>query len=459
MASQIPTVIASECGHGLTGDFITPGSACVKAVTITHCAFCRPLKASVCCHELLGLLDSVDKSDVSRIPKLCEDCIYFQELCKTIEHDFSCWNEHYSSPDKPKLLAPEYRKWRKKPSELRDAYMRGRVAYEKFVKIHSKIDDPAFPTVNDSGVPLIQSDTKKERRPIAPPEATPTVKRVTFDEAIDHPEGKTAKGKRTFQRHTRNYKPGKWAAPDEKEWLNTSKPQLYGLKGLPKVEESAVPGVDQDAPAVDEEPNTITLRSWRKDTEDKIILYRDMLPSIPKETSLHRQVVDRASYLASIQGIGCLLTDQERKAFVPRAFVSGTDESRREDDSVDALTLLPSTSAPSMNGDTIQEVEAANDSEDEEEFHEASESLHLEMLQRRRGSDDDDWTLGDSNIEIEDDVDGEVEAIDEVDADDAFRDRTFSSVDVLRAPETSAAASDKATSDQEQSWTMPVSEK
>jgi hypothetical protein len=246
----LPFVVASVCGHTLSGATVPPRRNSIPAADTTHCSKCTLIEdtpaiqspidgiptvvALVCHHALSGINTPIGPTTVSAaVTQLCATCTSFSKIANETPASFKQWQDSmraYSWTSDPQeedpADDPPFRDYRAGRRLLARHYERLRATYEQTVRLLQESVDPALPVVDLDGVALLPAP---ESEPSIPPQAEQvTPRRVTFDEDQQHPSRETARGPLQFKRIQRGkaYQPGRYA-PTGRGWENTSSPMLY----------------------------------------------------------------------------------------------------------------------------------------------------------------------------------------------------------------------------------------
>lgn len=240
----IPTVVASVCGHKLTGGDPPKGKTTIPAARITNCASCKPYIATACHHAVAVTTANIDRpSDQT----LCLDCTAFINTSKKLLTARSKW-ETFASKPAPTQKGPEFGVYRSEWKSLYNEFRSARVEYANAAAYHREHDDPEFPTVNKRGAALLSRKSSVENIEDQSWRRSASTKSVSFDETENHPTRETGRHHLEFKRSVSVYVPGKYADRTGNSWLNTSDPTLNGFDYSAEFEEFMTPR--REAPGV-----------------------------------------------------------------------------------------------------------------------------------------------------------------------------------------------------------------
>ena len=233
----LPFVVASVCGHTLSGATVPPRRNSTPAANITHCSKCTVIKdipanqspvdgvptvvALVCHHPLGGINTPIGSTTISAaVTQLCATCTSFSKLAKETPASYKQWQDSiraYSWTSDPQeedpVDDPSFRDYLSGRRLLARHYERLRATYEQNTRLLQESVDPALPVVDLDGVALLPAPGNE---PSIPPQAEQvTPRRVTFDEDQQHPSRETARGLLEYKRIQR----GKAYRPEDMQTL------------------------------------------------------------------------------------------------------------------------------------------------------------------------------------------------------------------------------------------------
>ncbi|KAM0715502.1 hypothetical protein Q7P37_009000 [Cladosporium fusiforme] len=397
MAQQtptMPTVVASTCHHRLTGGDPPAESASILAVTITHCASCKPYIATVCHHIVPGTISRVDRPSNST---LCPACTDFINVSKKLLA--TRWKrEAFTSKTVPSKRSPNYNVWYSEWKGLTDAYNLARIDFANSAAYHYDHDDPEYPTVNKRGTALLP--TKSSSGAFEPWESvkSATPKRVAFDETLEHPTRETGRRHLSYKRRATVYVPGKYADKSGNSFWNTSNPIMDWGEGLqeffatmrdaPKAPKSADESIGMEAGARGDDGNRSgeqTGDSTGAFTEDD-----DAEDANEQPDDVGNAIVDvMADIISNILSID-ELDDAEDDA----------KDNGDAEDSQNAYTLASNEDTDVPDNASSSSSSSSNDTDDSDAL--ASKAL-IKALRRTKASDEDPalsetdtWSIGDS---------------------------------------------------------------
>jgi len=247
----LPFVVASVCGHTLSGATVPPRRNSIPAADTTHCSKCTLIDdipanqspidgiptvlALVCHHALSGINTPTGPTTISAaVTQLCATCASFSKIANETPASYKQWEDSmraYSWTSNPQeedpADDPSFRDYLAGRRLLARHYERLRAKYEQNARLLQESVDPALPIVDLNGVSVLPAP---ESEPSIPPQAKQaTPRRVTFDEDQQHPSRETARGSLQYRRSQRGkaYRPGRYADPTGRGWENTSSPMLY----------------------------------------------------------------------------------------------------------------------------------------------------------------------------------------------------------------------------------------
>lgn len=231
---MLPVIIASICGHPLSGTTATAGASTVPAASLTHCSKCTftkqamvdetapiggiPTVVGSACHHALSGIDTPigSTTTLAAVTALCNTCTTFESIASETSIHYTSWQRAESEG--------AFKADRRRLARL---YARSRVIYEQFARFHQRHSDPALPIVNRRGVPLPPS-LADASTPTAKPRRTPaTPNRVRFNESQTHPSRETARGQKQYWHEFSACKPGRYAPAEGGDGEDTSSPVLY----------------------------------------------------------------------------------------------------------------------------------------------------------------------------------------------------------------------------------------
>lgn len=197
----LPAVVASTCQHPLVGDPLAPGQPTISAANISHCNACKPAKASVCQHNLPD--EGALAIYTSNHPALCPSCHSFSALRKALAAARAD-RKAFRAKLPPRYTLEELKPFLPEGSRVFAALRHAKVAYANAAILRQEHEDPALPTVDEEGYVLLAEYPEGEGA------GGPPKKRVTFDESVKHPE-------REKEERRRRRRPSRWAAEEEQD--------------------------------------------------------------------------------------------------------------------------------------------------------------------------------------------------------------------------------------------------
>jgi hypothetical protein len=175
----LPFVVASVCGHTLSGATVPPRRNSIPAADTTHCSKCTLIEetsvnqspidgiptvvALVCHHGLSGINTPISPTTISAaVMQLCATCTSFSKIANETLASYKQWQDSmraYSwTPDPQEedpADDPSFRGYLAGRKLLARHYERLRATYEQNVRLLQESVDPALPVVDLDGVPLL----------------------------------------------------------------------------------------------------------------------------------------------------------------------------------------------------------------------------------------------------------------------------------------------------------------